>query len=607
MGFARLARMRVGLFLAGCSLLVACGSKGGGGDDGGDGDAGVAPTLRVDLTSHQLHWVDGTTTDAPTAKATLVAADGTETDVTDRVTWAISPAGAAAVSGTSLSATGTAAGPGVLTADYAYAEGQTGFEVFVEQTVDGGTNAAPAGTADLFNAATADTTATVALAYPPANALVPSNLGAMDVHWRDAANDRYEVTLSGGYVTLKTYVVPSNPRNYTVFTGDQWSQLSGGSAGVDLDIRVRALSSSAPTTFIEGSEKVRIGANAIKGGVYWWNTTDGSNAFIYRYDMENQAVPPEQFFPQPNQSGTCVGCHAVSRDGTVVSYRQDGGTTNYGNAVMVTGLTKRLTQNTQSWSYTTIHPNDTDLISTRNDGMWVTDMGTGAASHIYSTSKVTHPDFSVDGSTIVAASVASGDDVYANVPANGTNQLVVFDYDAATKTVGQTPTPIVTSAANTYAYYPGYSPDNKWVLYNVASGASSYNNLNSQLWVVSSAKPASGAPLSTPIRLTEAEGPAGQGNSWPKWTPFTSQEAGPTGANETVIWFTVASYRAFGVRTTNGDHQLKPQLWLAPFYPDRVGNTQGLPVTGPAVRLPFQKLDQGNHIAQWTQKIVNIF
>ena len=395
-----------------------------------------------------------------------------------------------------------------------------------------------------------------------------------------------------------------------MFTGDQWTQLSSGASGVDLNIRVRALSIAAPTTFIEGSEKVRIGANAIKGGVYWWNTTDGSNAFIYRYDMENQAVPPEQFFPQPNQAGTCVGCHAVSRDGTVVSYRQDGGTTNYGNAVMVTGLSKRLTQNTQSWSYTTIHPNDTDLISTRNDGMWVTDMSTGAAAtKIYNT-KVTHPDFSVERyedrrrdchDSVTTMSTRA-------VPANGgTNKLVKCSTTTRrTKTVGQTPTTLVTSPANTYAYYPGYSPDDKWVLYNQASGGNTYNNLNSQLWVVSSAKP-TGSTLITPVRLTEAEGPAGLGNSWPKWTPFTSQEAGPSGANETVIWFTVASYRAFGVRTTNGDHQLKPQLWLAPFYPDRVGNTQGLPVTGPAVRLPFQNLNQGNHIAQWTQKIVNIF
>jgi hypothetical protein len=78
----------------------------------------------------------------------------------------------------------------------------------------------------------------------------------------------------------------------------------------------------------------------------------------------------------------------------------------------------------------------------------------------------------------------------------------------------------------------------------------------------------------------------------------------PTGVStsEKVIWFTVASRRAFGVRS-NFPGQ-KPQLWLAPFYPERAA--QGMPASGPAIRLPFQKLAEGNHIAQWTEQIITI-
>lgn len=69
------------------------------------------------------------------------------------------------------------------------------------------------------------------------------------------------------------------------------------------------------------------------------------------------------------------------------------------------------------------------------------------------------------------------------------------------------------------------------------------------------------------------------------------------------MWFTVASRRGFGARTSENSGT-KPQLWLAPFYPERAA--RGEPATGPAVRLPFQPLTQGNHIAQWTEQIVNI-
>jgi hypothetical protein len=69
-----------------------------------------------------------------------------------------------------------------------------------------------------------------------------------------------------------------------------------------------------------------------------------------------------------------------------------------------------------------------------------------------------------------------------------------------------------------------------------------------------------------------------------------------------VVWFTVASRRPFGVRS-DGVAQ-KPQLWLAPFFPERA--LAGLPASGPAIRLPFQVLTEGNHIAQWTQQIVTL-
>ena len=61
-------------------------------------------------------------------------------------------------------------------------------------------------------------------------------------------------------------------------------------------------------------------------------------------------------------------------------------------------------------------------------------------------------------------------------------------------------------------YYPSFSPDNRWVLFNRANGESS-SNLNAQLWVT----PSTGGE---PIRLTRADGGDANGNSWPKWTPF---------------------------------------------------------------------------------------
>jgi hypothetical protein len=54
---------------------------------------------------------------------------------------------------------------------------------------------------------------------------------------------------------------------------------------------------------------------------------------------------------------------------------------------------------------------------------------------------------------------------------------------------------------------------------------------------------------------------------------------------------------------TNEDDKT-PQIWMAPFYTGRA--TMGQDPTAPAFRLPFQNLTSNNHIAQWTEKVVDV-
>jgi hypothetical protein len=560
-----------------CVLAFGCGPRT---DDGGDdSDAGVG-TLRVDLSAQRIDWADGVAA-SPTVTVTLIAADGTESDVTSAATFEVSPANLGGVSNALLVPSGTMAGPGTVSAVVDGLIDSETFEVFVTQTVTGTADPSAPG---LFAGATADPSQSLTIAYPPAGAMVPPNLGEMDVHWRDpAGKDVYEVTLSGGFVTLKTYVAGLGAATWHTLAADHWALLSSGARGVDLTVRVRGLASMSPSTFIEGSEMLRIAAEEVRGGVYYWNT---SRAAIMRFDMTAQATPPEQFYPEAGQTG-CVGCHAVSRDGSVVAYRRDGGNMNYGNALEVAGLTKKLTENTQQWNFAAIHPDNADMFTTTTTGLHRTELATGVTTPLYTGGRIAHPDVAATGTAIVATSLTAGSEVYTSA-----SSLVVFDYDTTTKTVGA-PRTLVPQTGAAYPYYPSYSADSAWVMFNQATGGNSYDNVNAQLWVTR----ADGSV--PPIRLGQAEVAASY-DSWPKWTPFVTAEPTATGS-EQVMWFTVASRRPFGVRSAASQ---KPQLWLAPFYPERA--LAGQPASGPAVRLPFQVLTQGNHIAQWTEEIVVI-
>ncbi len=67
-----------------------------------------------------------------------------------------------------------------------------------------------------------------------------------------------------------------------------------------------------------------------------------------------------------------------------------------------------------------------------------------------------------------------------------------------------------------------------------------------------------------------------------------------------MYWVTVSSTRDFGVRLV-GTH--RPQIWMTPFFPNAA--SAATDPSAAAFRLPFQNIDSNNHIAQWTEQIVN--
>ncbi|MFT3697762.1 MAG: hypothetical protein QM831_31775 [Kofleriaceae bacterium] len=374
----------LGLALAGCA------THHDGGDDSMGSGSDTAAHLVLIVDTPTLHWNTGVADSSAVHVLEVRDADGTQTDVTDQVTFVVAPAEIGAVNAATLTPSGQMVGAGQVTATLGDSlTTSADFKVYVTDTVSGTADSS----ASLFDTATIDSSSQITMAYPPAGALIPPNLGEMDVHWRDTTKDVYEVQLSGGFVTLKTYVTSLGAATWTTLADARWQQLSQGAQGVDLEVRVRGIKTTSAATFIEGKETVRIAQQTVKGGVYYWNTT---KAAIMRFDMSTPNVPAEQFYPQVGQSG-CVGCHAVSRDGTVVAYRQEGDNMNYGNALDVSSLTRQLTNDTQQWNFAAIHPNNTDMFTTKTDGLYRTDLTTQVTVPLFKTTQISHPDVAASG------------------------------------------------------------------------------------------------------------------------------------------------------------------------------------------------------------------
>jgi hypothetical protein len=204
---------------------------------------------------------------------------------------------------------------------------------------------------------------------------------------------------------------------------------------------------------------------------------------------------------------------------------------------------------------------------------------------------VSHPDLSPDGTKLVYVR----ENVVGNDWSFGTGDIYTRSYDQSTMTFGPE-TLLVTNGANNY--YPSFSPDGKWVLFNKgdnyvndsAGQHMAYNNPNATVWVISA--DGSGPAL----ELAALDQAPGLTNSWARWAPFQQT----LGANsEPMYWVTVSSKRNFGVRLVNIG---RPQIWMTPFFPNQAA--MSLDPSSVAFRLPFQDISSNNHIAQWTEKVV---
>jgi len=522
--------------------------------------------------------------------ATLIAANGHKTDVTSETTFQID-ASYGAFSGDTVKVSGNGAGPTKVYASASSAIGETTLFVFVKQAiVEPG---APPNAEQLFEAATENPALAPTIAYPLDHILVPPNLGQFDVHWSNTAsgssNNLFQVTMSNQYVDVRLYSTGLDAQSpqpfWTLFQPLVWYPIA--SSKEQLDLKVAGLDTAAPgmkgTT---AAQKVDVTNENAQGGIYYWTTS--SPAGIWRYDVAKPTQPPEAYFPDNARPSGCMGCHALSRDGTKIAMTLDGA---FGRGA-VFNVADRAAMNDfvnapVSWDFATFDSKATKLVTVENGTMRLRDL-TGALLAPdplpnLAGPNATHPEISPDDSHLVNVEFTSG----ADYTADG-GSIVTRTFDTNTNSFGA-PTVLVPYAAGADNFYPSYSPDGQWIVFTRTNG-NSYDNGTATTWVVK----ADGSQ--PPVELATANLGGALTNSWARWVPF-AQTFGAQ--SEPMFYLTFSTKRPFGVRIPAGG---RPQIWMTPFFPARAA--AGMDPSGAAFRVPFQQVQTANHIAQWTQAVI---
>jgi hypothetical protein len=463
------------------------------------------------------------------------------------------------------------------------------------------------------------------LIYPNDGVLVPPNLGQLEFHVRPGpGNQLYALSLANDLTDLEVYFACTHSiSGGCVYTPDPqvWHWLAETNrGGPPVSAVVRGTAGSGGGVGASGAIALSFSQDDVAGGLYYW-TTSGATA-IMRVDFAGAEHTPQKFVGPELAGNQCIGCHALSRDGTRMV--AEAGGENDGRQLLIDVAHSSLMVpfgSTPKSMFESWDPSGARYVGVYGD-QGATDFGLllfdGSSAALLGSIPGTgtsgqpadHPDWSPDGSSIV----------YTQAGLRETSQRMwqgaIRRVRSADGVVWSAPIDVVPRATDRNHYYPAFSPDGSLIVYDESTcppgqGADrtcdATSDPSATLFVVAT------PPGTPPIRLDRANAPgrADGGrtqltNSFPKWSPFVFQRTGELGSH--LMWMTFSSSRSYGLRPPPASSQASAEasvgtlIWMVAIDPDRAA--LGADPSYAAFALPFQDLATSNHIAQWTTQVV---
>jgi hypothetical protein len=529
----------------------------------------------------------------------------------------------------------------------------------------------------------------IKLVYPSDGVLVPPNMNIISVQWSPFGGyTEYEVDFSNSITDTRIITKCSTQTMDTGqpaaasggcaidLTPQEWSLLvNANRGGQAVTISVRGTTDGKCASKSVNSVRLYFAQEDLYGDIYYWKSTvssAGTGGQIWAKSFGN-TMPETQITGVGNLTGTCNGCHALSRDGQrMVVYSDDNDSDDEYNDISgsLIDMTMKTViaggngnRNGQPPGFSTLSPTHGSYLTSNgkgtaptnnfvlyngNTGATIATITFGAAAD-----RPTMPDWSPDGKSVIYTlpnKVATWDNGTGGLfgggfggPRNDDDHM----FGGSLYTLAYTgnnafsTTPVLFLKSNgENNYYPSYSPDGQFVVFDRApqnmsvstidgcSGSSptvfcpndSFSNPAARLMLVQN------VANSTPIDLQQANGSTTMAavplsNSWPRWSPFVQTYRG-----NRLLWIAFSSTRDYGLLVRNhlsGMYQCyppdsyelagashgstfapqcqQPKLWMAAI---NLSESKGGDPSFPAFYLPYQDITTHNHTPQWTEEVI---
>lgn len=491
-------------------------------------------------------------------------ADGSTRDVTALVTWSTNNKLLGDFEGEGLFvASHLAAGRTTIEARAGALTASGALTVAIDTTIVD--SAFPPPMANLFDPAslvvTGDPNAP-AMTYPVDGTLMPQGLASTLFQYTRGTSDAFQLTFESDVLHL------------AIETGaDRWEAdgtmqrlLATTALDGPLRVSVRGTSATAPGTIYAGRAiALAFTADTPHNPLYYWSASTNG---IMRGGIA--VASASELYPSSND--TCVGCHAISRNGSQMAMASNNGvsfdlqTIDLGTLATVIPPTPARPMGWASYSP------EGDRLVVADDGVLTEyDARTGAVIGpvpLPASRYATHPDWSPDGMYLAVALTNQAPNYLdvrgasiARIPHNGG--------------AWGPPEILVTGSSTNNNYFPRWSPDGSQIAFVHATGASEGNE-SAELALIARA---GGAPR--PLHVANQ----GSGNTMPAWGPHSGERA----------WLAFVSSRPYGSVLAGG----RGQIWVT-----SVDLTRNADSTTSAFWLPCQDVTVLNYAPVWTSEVV---
>jgi len=530
-------------------------------------NAATVTSLRVEPSEVELEaWTGEPASVSFSAIATY--GDGTE-GALDLVSWTLSNASIGTISSRGeYVSVDTNGGDATITATHLDQSATAALSLrYRENLYEGDLDAEVAAA---FEAAEDEAGEGIELVYPLDGTAVPRNLAGLVVAWEGMsegevarvrfASERTDVSV---YTSSSSWEVPT----------DLWQTITATNSGGSVDVQVTVGDwSGSSLDDVRASSPVSVSVNRLDatGSVTYWSLADER---IMRVPAGSTEAAP--FFPT-DESTECFGCHAISEERqwmVVTHYGVDGQYTvldvsNPDNPEIIYWLdgSKRMTMRA-------ISPDGNWMAGVLRGAMQLYDLPTNTLVDLPALdgAKYTHPNWSPGGDELVAVRVLDAARFVDDMNFHD-GEIVKIGWNGTELTDVEV---LVELQPGYNLYYPEFSPDGEWVVFNRSTGDSTSDD-DAELFIV----PAGGG---TPIRLDNANGTGALGNSWARWAPLSDGD---------LLWFGFSSLRSYPVEGTSN-----PQIWVTSIDPEKAREGED-PSTTP-YWLPGQDPASDNHVPLW--------